>query len=256
VLDILFIDPVNVYLQSERAVKYGILFIALTFAGFFLSEILRRSPIHPLQYLLVGLALAVFFLLLIALSEHLPFVAAYAIAASACIALIGSYLAGALGDRRQGLAFAAALDRTLRRTLRCPALRGQFAADGQRAALPGTWARSCWRRGASTGTEASMAIGSQLVADGRDRMRPRGAGHRAAAPCSCSAFHQSATAPGGEASSAWMALRSHGSMSSAGIASQVDSRKKPGQPKLSAVTPASGPTHTRPTAPNADSNAY
>jgi inner membrane protein len=109
VLDILFVDPVNVYLQSERAVKYGILFIALTFAGFFLSEILRRAPIHPLQYLLVGLALALFFLLLIALSEHLPFVAAYAIAASACIGLIGSYLAGALGDRRQGLAFAAAL---------------------------------------------------------------------------------------------------------------------------------------------------
>ena len=109
VLDILFVDPVNVYLQSERAVKYGILFIALTFVGFFLSEILRRAPIHPLQYLLVGLALALFFLLLIALSEHLPFVAAYAIAASACIGLIGSYLAGALGDRRQGLAFAAAL---------------------------------------------------------------------------------------------------------------------------------------------------
>ena len=109
VLDILFIDPVNVYLQSERAVKYGILFIALTFAGFFLSEVLRRSPIHPLQYLLVGLALAVFFLLLIALSEHLPFVAAYAIAASACIALIGTYLAGALADRRQGYTFAAAL---------------------------------------------------------------------------------------------------------------------------------------------------
>jgi inner membrane protein len=109
VLDIQFIDLVNVYLQSERAVKYGILFIALTFAGFFLSEVLRRSPIHPLQYLLVGLALAVFFLLLIALSEHLPFVAAYAIAASACIALIGSYLTGALGGRRQGFAFAAAL---------------------------------------------------------------------------------------------------------------------------------------------------
>jgi len=116
VLDIQFIDPVNIYLQSERAVKYGILFIALTFAGFFLtfagfflSEVLRCSSIHPLQYLLVGLALAVFFLLLIALSEHLPFVAAYAIAASACIALIGSYLTGALGGHRQGFAFAAAL---------------------------------------------------------------------------------------------------------------------------------------------------
>ena len=109
VIDISFMDPVNVYLQSERAVKYGILFIVLTFAGFFLTEILRRSPIHPLQYLLVGLALAVFFLLLIALSEHLPFVAAYAVAAGACIALIGTYLAGALGGLRPGLAFAAGL---------------------------------------------------------------------------------------------------------------------------------------------------
>lgn len=109
VIEISFIDPVNVYLQSERAVKYGVLFIVLTFAGFFLCEVLRRALIHPLQYLLVGLALAVFFLLLIALSEHLPFVAAYAIAAAACIVLIGTYLAGVLGNRRQGLAFAAAL---------------------------------------------------------------------------------------------------------------------------------------------------
>lgn len=97
VIDVSFMDPVNVYLQSERAVKYGILFIALTFAGFFLTEILRRSPLHPLQYLLVGLALALFFLLVIALSEHIPFVAAYSIAAAACIALNGTYLAGALG---------------------------------------------------------------------------------------------------------------------------------------------------------------
>lgn len=109
VLSIDFIDPVNVYLQSERAVKYGILFIALTFAGFFLTEILRRSPIHPMQYLLVGLALAIFFLLLIALSEHLRFFVSYGIASAACIALIGTYLSGALGGARQGLAFAGGL---------------------------------------------------------------------------------------------------------------------------------------------------
>lgn len=109
VLSIDFVDPVNVYLQSERAVKYGILFIALTFAGFFLTEILRRSPIHPMQYLLVGLALAIFFLLLIALSEHLAFFASYALASTACIALIGTYLAGALGGPRQGMAFAGGL---------------------------------------------------------------------------------------------------------------------------------------------------
>ena len=108
-LSIDFIDPVNVYLQAERAVKYGVLFIILTFAGFFLTEILRRKPIHPMQYLLVGLALAIFFLLLIAFSEHLPFVAAYGIAAAACIGLITWYLAGAFGGWRQGFAFGSGL---------------------------------------------------------------------------------------------------------------------------------------------------
>lgn len=108
-LSIDFVDPVNVYLQSERAVKYGILFIVLTFAGFFLIEILRRAPIHAMQYLLVGLALAIFFLLLIALSEHLSFALAYGLSSLACIALIGFYLAGALGGTRRGLAFAGGL---------------------------------------------------------------------------------------------------------------------------------------------------
>ena len=109
VMNIGFIDPVNVYLQSERAVKYGILFIVLTFAGFFLTETLRRAPIHPLQYLLVGLALAIFFLLLVAFSEHMPFAAAYGIAAVACIGLIAWYLSGAFGGWRQGAAFGGAL---------------------------------------------------------------------------------------------------------------------------------------------------
>lgn len=106
-LDIGFMDPVNVYLQSERAVKYGVLFVVLTFAAFFLTEILRQLRIHPMQYLLVGLALATFFLLLIALSEHMSFALAYGTAATACVALIGAYLAGALGSRRRGLAGAA-----------------------------------------------------------------------------------------------------------------------------------------------------
>ncbi len=104
-LDISFIDPVNIYLQSERAVKYGALFIALTFAAFFLVEILRRAPIHPLQYILVGLALAVFFLLLIALSEHVPFAIAYGVSMTACVGLIGFYLAGTLGSHARGAAF-------------------------------------------------------------------------------------------------------------------------------------------------------
>ena len=108
-LDVDFIDPVNVYLMADRAVRYGILFVVLTFAAFFLTEILSRRSIHPLQYLLVGLALAVFFLLLIALSEHIRFALAYAASAAACAALIGYYLCAALASVKRGGAFAGAM---------------------------------------------------------------------------------------------------------------------------------------------------
>jgi inner membrane protein len=104
-----FLEPVNVYSMSQRAVTYGLLFIVLTFAAFFLTEILRRLRIHPLQYLLVGLALAIFFLLLIALSEHVPFLLAYTASAAACVGLIGVYLAGALGARQLGMQFGAGI---------------------------------------------------------------------------------------------------------------------------------------------------
>lgn len=104
-----FIDPVNVYLMSERAVKYGILFVVLVFTAFFMFETMGGLRIHPLQYLLVGLAMAMFFLLIISLSEHIPFLAAYAVSGAACVALIGTYLAGALRNRRLAAAFSAGL---------------------------------------------------------------------------------------------------------------------------------------------------
>lgn len=100
-----FIDPVNVYLMSERAVKYGVLFVVLVFTSFFMFEVLRSLRIHPMQYLLVGLAMAMFFLLIISLSEHMPFLASYVISGAACAALIGIYLAGVLQNRKPGLAF-------------------------------------------------------------------------------------------------------------------------------------------------------
>ena len=87
-----FIEPVGLYQMLERASKYGFLFIGLTAAAFILLELLRRLAIHPIQYALVGLALAMFFLLLTALSEHLGFGAAYAIATCACVALVTAYL--------------------------------------------------------------------------------------------------------------------------------------------------------------------
>ncbi|MDB5802754.1 MAG: creD [Betaproteobacteria bacterium] len=93
-----FVQPANLYLQLVRAAKYGFLFIGLTFAGFFLFEVLRSLAVHPLQYGLVGLALAMFFLLLVSLSEHIGFMIAYAIASSACVGLIVVYLGAVLAS--------------------------------------------------------------------------------------------------------------------------------------------------------------
>jgi inner membrane protein len=104
-----FIEPINVYSQADRAVKYGLLFVALTFAAFFLFEILKRLPIHPVQYALVGMSLALFFLLLVSLSEHIEFVYAYLIASSGCVVLIAFYLNHVLRDWRRGLGFGCAL---------------------------------------------------------------------------------------------------------------------------------------------------
>jgi inner membrane protein len=84
--------PVDNYRNSERAVKYGILFIALTFLACFVFEIAGKEPVHPFQYLLVGLAMAVFYLLLVALSEFLGFALSYIISAAATIALITTYI--------------------------------------------------------------------------------------------------------------------------------------------------------------------
>ncbi|HZX26292.1 MAG TPA: cell envelope integrity protein CreD [Telluria sp.] len=104
-----FIEPVNIYTLADRATKYGVMFVALTFAAFFVFEILKRLPIHPVQYALVGLALTLFFLLLLSLSEHVRFGNSYVAAAGACIALITYYLRFVLGGWWRALGFGAAL---------------------------------------------------------------------------------------------------------------------------------------------------
>jgi inner membrane protein len=103
------VDPVNVYSQADRASKYGILFVLLTFVGFLMFELIKRLPIHPIQYGLVGLALAIFFLLLLSLSEHMEFWQAYLAAAAACIGLQGLYLSAVLRSAARGWGFAGAL---------------------------------------------------------------------------------------------------------------------------------------------------
>jgi len=108
-LGVSFIQPVDLYQTVERSVKYGFLFILLTFAAFFLFEVLKQLAIHPVQYAMVGAALAIFFLLLISLSEHIGFALAYAIATGACVLLIGYYVGHVLRSRRRGAGFAVAL---------------------------------------------------------------------------------------------------------------------------------------------------
>ena len=102
-------DAVDSYTLADRATKYGILFVLLTFVGFFMFELIKQLPIHPIQYGLVGLALAIFFLLLVSLSEHIPFGAAYTISAAACVGLLGFYLSAVLRSVMRGLGFAAML---------------------------------------------------------------------------------------------------------------------------------------------------
>jgi inner membrane protein len=89
-------DPVNTYTLTYRATEYAFLFILFTFASFAAAEVLSGIRLHPVQYGLVGCALAVFFLLLLALSEHILFSTAYAGAAVACSSLIAFYLRQAL----------------------------------------------------------------------------------------------------------------------------------------------------------------
>lgn len=108
-ISVVFIDPVDAYASTARAVKYGLLFLAVTFAGFFLFEFMKRAPIHPIQYLLVGLAMAIFFLLLLSFGEHVTFGLSYLVAAIACVGLISWYLAGVLGSWKAAFGFSALL---------------------------------------------------------------------------------------------------------------------------------------------------
>lgn len=101
--DVSFAQPVNVYSMSNRAVKYGLLFVGLTLMAAFMFELFRKLRLHPVQYGLVGLSIALFFLLLLALSEKLAFATAYACAASASVLLLSVYFRAVLQGWGRGL---------------------------------------------------------------------------------------------------------------------------------------------------------
>jgi inner membrane protein len=103
------VDPVDRYLKTDRAIKYAWLFIVLVFGALFFVELLRPIRVHPLQYGLTGLALAIFFLLLLSMSEHIGFGPAYLLAAGACVGLVSVYMAQPFGSRGRALGFGALL---------------------------------------------------------------------------------------------------------------------------------------------------
>jgi inner membrane protein len=100
-----FVEPINFYSLSDRASKYGLLFVALTFVGLGLFEVMKQLRVHPLQYLLAGAAICTFFLLLVSLSEHIGFMLAYASGASATVLLLTYYARFMLGSWARSLPF-------------------------------------------------------------------------------------------------------------------------------------------------------
>lgn len=90
----------DIYQKSIRISKYAVMFIVFTFAAFFFSEIISKKRVHPIQYILIGLAVLLFYVLLLSISEHLNFDLAYIISATAVTALITGYSRGILRNNR------------------------------------------------------------------------------------------------------------------------------------------------------------
>ncbi|TNE60988.1 MAG: cell envelope integrity protein CreD [Bacteroidetes bacterium] len=98
-----FLLPVDNYQKATRSVKYAILFIGLTFLCVFFIEMQHTTPVHPFQYALIGLALVIFYTLLVSISEHLPFNSAYFIAALMTIGMTGLYARSLFQSARMGV---------------------------------------------------------------------------------------------------------------------------------------------------------
>src|SRR5581483_11498025 len=99
-----FKNPTDLYAEVARSARYSLLFLVMTFLVLYLWEVLRKRPIHPLQYLLCGCALALFYVLELAGAEHLGFAAAYAVAAGTIVTLVVLYARAIFSSGREALA--------------------------------------------------------------------------------------------------------------------------------------------------------
>ena len=100
---ITLLQPADQYAKTERCVKYAILFIGLTFGLFFIVEITQKKPVHPLQYILIGLALVIFYTLLLSFSEFIHFDMAYLVAALSVITMVTLYAKQLFGNWRSAI---------------------------------------------------------------------------------------------------------------------------------------------------------
>ncbi len=98
-----FLSPVDFYRKSERSVKYGLLFVFVTFGTLFIFEAVGKRRLHAVQYLMIGAAVTLFFLLQISLAELVGFAAAFSLAAAVCVALVTLYAVKITGSRTRGL---------------------------------------------------------------------------------------------------------------------------------------------------------
>lgn len=103
------VQPADQYDKTERSVKYAILVIGLTFGLFFIMELTSSNPFHPVQYVLVGMALVIFYTLLLSISEFINFDYAYLLAASAIVILVTWYAKSHFGSWRSATIFATML---------------------------------------------------------------------------------------------------------------------------------------------------
>ncbi|MEO0880827.1 MAG: cell envelope integrity protein CreD [Pseudomonadota bacterium] len=98
-----FLAGVSPYQSVERALKYAAMFIGFVFLAYFLFEITAEARAHPAQYVLVGLAQSIFYLLLLAFAERIGFDAAFALAAAMTVALTAGYAVAVFRSRKIGL---------------------------------------------------------------------------------------------------------------------------------------------------------
>ena len=132
-----FVEPVDFYALVERSLKYGLMFIGVTFLTVFMLETLSPHRIHIVQYCLVGLVLVMFFVLLLALSERIGFGLAYVVAAAATTLVVSAFIGARAPEPTAGGDRGGIVHRHLRAPLRHPPARGSGAARRLGDRLPG-----------------------------------------------------------------------------------------------------------------------